>query len=59
MKTFQEWMKIRESSLEDKEEELGQDLDGDNEEGESEEHKKAVLGNCKKCKMAKKKCKCS
>lgn len=35
--------------VEDKEEKLGMDLDDDDEEGESCEHKKKV-GFCKKCK---------
>jgi hypothetical protein len=41
------WNKFVESKmkdLEDKEEKLGKDLDGDNEEGESKEHKKKVFG---------------
>ena len=62
MKTFQEWVKLHEKcskkDMEEKEEELGQDLDGDDEEGEPEEHKKAVFGFCKKCKKATKKCSC-
>lgn len=57
MLTWQQFYEAKES-MEEKEERLHKDLDGDNEEGESEEHKKKVLGFCKNCKMSSKKCKC-
>lgn len=57
MLTWRQFYEAKES-MEEKEEMLHKDLDGDNEEGESEEHKKKVLGcNCKCCKMKKKCCK--
>ena len=59
MLTWQQFFEAKEKeSLEDKEERLGVDLDGDDEEGESEEHKEKVFGNCKGCKKSKKSCKC-
>lgn len=71
MKTWRQFLEAKEGKappvedkeLEDKEEELGVDLDDDGEEGESEEHKKKVFGDgplfCKTCKKSKKSCKCS
>lgn len=61
MLTWQQFFEAKEKddpALAAKEEELHKDLDGDNEEGESKEHKEKVLGLCKSCKMSKKKCKC-
>lgn len=55
MRTWQEFWESK-KDLEKQEEKLGVDLDGDNEEGESAEHKKKVFGCCPKCKQ--KKCKC-
>ena len=72
MITWQQFFEAKEKEdVEEKEEELGQDLDGDNEEGESEGHKKKVgwkpskgadgsktFGYCKSCCKSKKQCKC-
>jgi len=70
MLTWQQFFEAKEKDLEKEEEKLGKDLDGDNEEGESAEHKEKVMGSCpvckkkgcecicKDCKMSKKKCKC-
>jgi len=40
--------KLGKKHIEDMEEKLGQDLDNDNEEGESAAHKKKVLGKAEK-----------
>ena len=65
---------VEDKDLEDAEEEMGIDLDGDDEEGESKAHKEKVFGKkcpgcgkmgctcgagkCKGCMKAKKSCKC-
>lgn len=59
MLTWQQFFEAKEKddpALAAKEEELHKDLDNDNEEGESKEHKVKVLGLCKAC--GKKDCKC-
>lgn len=41
---WKQFLERKKESMEDKEERLHKDLDGDDEEGESEEHKKKVFG---------------
>lgn len=48
MKTWQQYLEAKMKDVEDMEEKLGKDLDDDDEEGESEEHKEKVLGKKKK-----------
>ena len=52
MRTWNAFFEAKEKDLEKEEERLGVDLDGDDEEGESAEHKKKVLGD--KCGCGKK-----
>lgn len=47
MLTWKKFVECKMKNIEDMEEKLGKDLDGDNEEGESEEHKKKVFGKAK------------
>lgn len=48
MLSWQKFLEAKGCNIEDMEEKLGKDLDGDNEEDESKEHKKKVLNKKKK-----------